>query len=114
MLTAQDKGTAAKESTETQQTTKTITGKKTVKTTSDVVTGRVEKFEARKSMSVTTPGAVSSTKSFALDTKDETYKLPPSLKVGDWVTVRETTDTNGRKTMTVTRSKHVASRRMTS
>jgi hypothetical protein len=114
MLTAQDKGTAAKSSSETQQTTKTITGSKTVKTTSDVVAGRVEKFQARKSMSVTIPGTVSSTKSFALNTKNETYNLPPSLKVGDWVTVRETTDNNGHKTMTVTRSKHVASRRMTS
>jgi len=110
---AQDKGTAAKSSSETQQTTKTITGSKTVKTTSDVVTGRVQKFEARKSMSVTVPGAVSSTKSFNLSTKDETYKMPPSLKVGDWVTVRETTDNKGHKTMTVTRSRHTASRRMT-
>jgi hypothetical protein len=112
VASAQDKGTAAKSSTETQQTTKTMTSGKTVKTTTDVVTGKVEKYDEGKSMSVTVPGKISSTKSFDLNTKDETYKMPSTLKVGDWVTVRESTDNSGHKTMTVTHAKPSASRKI--
>ena len=46
---AQDKSTAAQASKDTQQTTKTTTGSKTMKTTAEVVRGKVEKYEPGKS-----------------------------------------------------------------
>jgi hypothetical protein len=103
---AQDKSTAAKSSTETEQaTTKTMNGK-TVKTNAEVVSGKVESYEAGKSLSVTVPGKIIKTKSFDLNSKNETVHMSPSIKKGDWVTVREMKDNNGHKTVTVSRSKH--------
>ena len=105
MLAAQDKSTAAKSSKEVQQDTKTMTSGKTVKTSTDVVSGKVESYDRGKSLTVTVPGKISSTKSFDLNSKNETVHIASSLKVGDWVSVREKTDNNGHKTLTVTRTK---------
>src|SRR5215467_11262566 len=98
---AQDKSTAAKQSKEVQQETKTSTAKGTAKVTTDTVNGRIESFEAGKSIKVTVPGKIVSTKSWSLDNKDWTYQVPSDLKTGDWVTVSEKTDSNGYKTLTV-------------
>jgi len=101
---AQDKGTAANQSKEVQQDTKTTTRNGTTKTSADTVTGKVESFEAGKSIKVTVPGKIMNTKSFDLDDKNTTVDIPSDVKVGEWVSVREKTDNNGHKTITVQRS----------
>jgi len=55
---AQDKSTAAKQSKEVQQETKTSTAKGTAKVTTDTVNGKVQNFEAGKSIKVTVPGKI--------------------------------------------------------
>ena len=102
---AQDKSTAAKASTDTTQTTKKTMNGKTAKTTGEVVSGQVDSYEPGKSISVTVPGTLVKTKSFDLNDKNETVHMASSVKKGDWVTVREMTDNNGHKTLTVSRTK---------
>jgi hypothetical protein len=101
---AQDKSTAVKQSKEVQQDTKTTTGNKTTKTSADRVYGKVESYEPGKSIKVTVPGKIISTKSFDLDDKDTTVNVASNLKTGDWVSVIEKTGSNGHKTVTVKRS----------
>src|SRR5262249_22080994 len=101
---AQDKSTASKQSQEVQQETKTSTAKGTAKVTTETVNGKIESFESGKSIKVTVPGTVVSTKSWSLDDKDWTYHVPRNLKTGNWVKVSEKTDTNGHKTLTVQHS----------
>jgi len=101
---AQDKSMAAKQSKEVQQETKTSTAKGTAKVTTDTVNGKIETFEAGKSIKVTVPGKIVSTKSWSLDDKDWTYHVPSTLKPGDWVTVSEKTDSNGHKSLTIQHS----------
>src|SRR5258708_4743172 len=103
---AQDKGTAAKQSKEVQQDTKTTTANKTAKTSTDTVYGKVESYEPGKSIKVTLPGKVISTKSFDLDDKNTTVNVAPTVKTGEWVSVVEKTDSNGHKTITVKPSAH--------
>jgi Ni/Co efflux regulator RcnB len=98
---AQDKGTAAKQSKEVQQETKTTTANKTAKTSTDTVYGKVESYEPGKSIKVTVPGKIISTKSFDLDDKNTTVNVAPTVKTGGWVSVVEKTDSNGHKTVTV-------------
>ena len=98
---AQEKGTPSRQSKEVQQDTKTTTPNQTVKTATDTVYGKVETFEAGKSLKVTVPGKNASTKSFDLSSKDETVNVPANLKAGEWVSVMEKTDNNGHKTVTV-------------
>jgi hypothetical protein len=105
---AQDTKAASKQSKETQQDTKTSTDSKTATAKSDVVRGKVESYEPGKSIKVTVPGKISSTKSWDLDSKDETYNVASGVKVGDWVSVREKTDPKGHKTLTVSHSKHTS------
>jgi hypothetical protein len=105
---AQDKATASKQSKEVQQQTKTMTADRTAKTASDTVVGKVESYEAGKSIKVTVPGKIVSTKSFDLDSKDATVNVAPNIKVGEWVSVVEKTDPNGHKTVTVKPSAHKA------
>jgi hypothetical protein len=102
---AQDKSTASKKSQEVQQETKTTDAKGTTKVKTDMVTGKIESFEPGKSIKVTVPGKMVSTKSWSLDDKDWTYQVPENLKTGDWVTVSEKTDNNGHKTLMVKHSK---------
>ena len=105
---AQDKSTAAKQSKEVQQETKTTTVNKTAKTSTDTVYGKVESYEPGKSIKVTVPGKIISTKSFDLDDKNTTVNVAPTVKTGGWVSVVEKTDSNGHKTVTVkpSRQKH--------
>jgi hypothetical protein len=103
---AQDKAAASKQSKEVQQETKTTTTNKTAKTSTDAVAGKVESYEAGKSIKVTVPGKIVSTKSFDLDSKDATVNISPNIKVGEWVSVVEKTDANGHKTVTVKPSAH--------
>ena len=105
---AQDKATASKQSKEVQQDTKTMTANKTAKTSSDTVYGKVESYEPGKSIKVTVPGKIVSTKSFDLDSKDATVNVASDVKTGGWVSVVEKTDTNGHKTVTVKPSAHKA------
>jgi hypothetical protein len=101
---AQDKGTASKQSKEVQQDTKTMTADKTAKTSTDTVYGKVESYDPGKSIKVTVPGTIVSTKSFSLDDKNETINVASSVKVGEWVSVVEKTDNNGHKSVTVSPS----------
>src|SRR5205823_12000590 len=101
---AQDKSKAAKESKEVQQETKTMTGNATENMSADTVYGKVETFEPGKSLKVTIPGKIASTKSFSLDSKDWTYHVAPNLKPGEWVMVSEKTDNNGHKSLKVEHS----------
>jgi multidrug efflux pump subunit AcrA (membrane-fusion protein) len=98
---AQDKPTAAKQSKEVQHETKTMTADKTAKTSTDTVYGKVESYEPGKSIKVTVPGKIVSSKSFDLDSKDATVNVAPNVKAGEWVSVVEKTDSNGHKTVTV-------------
>src|SRR5437763_713711 len=107
-----DKSAASKQSKEVQQDTKTKTDKNTAKTSSDTVYGKVEALEAGKSLKVTVPGTVSSTKSFDLEGKDITAHVPAGIKVGDWVKVTEKTDNNGHKMVTVQHSNEKTASRM--
>src|SRR4030095_10440701 len=103
---AQDKAAASKQSKEVQQGTKTTTANKTAKVSTDTVYGKVESYEPGKSIKVTMPGKIISTKSFALDSKDATVNVAPNVKAGEWVSVVEKTDANGHKTVTVKPSAH--------
>jgi hypothetical protein len=98
---AQDKSTAVKQSKEVQQETKTTTANKTAKTSTDTVYGKVETYEPGKSIKVTVPGKIITTKSFDLDDKNTTVTVAPTVKTGGWVSVVEKTDSNGHKTVTV-------------
>ena len=98
---AQDKSTAAGQSKEVQQDTKTTTADKTAKTATDTVYGKIESYDPGKSIKVTVPGKLITTKSFDLDDKNTTVDVASNLKVGEWVSVVEKTDSNGHKTITV-------------
>jgi hypothetical protein len=95
---------AAKNSTEQKEQTKTTTDSGTSKTNSDTVYGKVESYDPGKSMKVTVPGAVMNSRTFDLSGNDITANVPSSIKVGDWVRVREKTDAKGHKTVTVSPS----------
>src|SRR5262245_34143266 len=103
-FSAQDKATAAKQSNEVRQETKTTTANHTAKTSTDKVHGKVESYEPGKSIKVTVPGKIVQTKSFDLDAKDTTANVASNVKPGQWVSVVEKTDNNGHKTITVTPS----------
>jgi hypothetical protein len=109
-MAADDKDKAAKQSTEVKQETKTKTGSDTSKTSADIVYGKVESYEPGKSIKVTVPGTVESTKSFDLDEKNTTVHAASNIKTGDWVKVSEKTLNNGHKTITVAHSSEKASR----
>ena len=98
---AQDKSTAAQQSKEVQQDTKTMSADRTMKTSTDTVYGKVESYDPGKSIKVTVPGKIMNTKSFDLSGKDITAKVPSTIKTGEWVSVVEKTDNNGHKTVTV-------------
>ena len=93
---------------ESKSTNTTSTDRGTTKTTADTFYGKVEEYQASKSIKISTPGKTEGTKTYSLDSKDETYHVTPNLKVGDWVSVTEKTDNHGRKVMTISRSKHAA------
>jgi hypothetical protein len=103
---AQDKNAASNQSKEVQQDTKTMTEHRTTKMSTDTVYGKVESYEPGKTIKVTVPGKVESTKSFDLSAKDTTFNVASDVKTGEWVSVREKTDNNGHKTVTVSRSTH--------
>ena len=105
-LGAQDKAPASNQSKEVKQQTTTTTTHQTAKTSTDTVYGKVESFESGKSIKVSVPGKIISTKSFDLDSKDATVDVAPNVKVGEWVSVAEKTDANGHKTVTVKPSSH--------
>ena len=107
LLPAQDKSTAARESKETTQTNKVQTDSGTAKENNDLVYGKVEKYEAGKSINVTVPGTIIKTKTFDLDDKGTAYNVPSNIKVGDWVSILEKDGPNGKKSVTI---KHSAKR----
>jgi ribosomal protein S17 len=91
---------------DTKENTKTTTANRTMKTSTDTIYGKVESYEASKTLKVSVPGKISATssKSFDLDEKNATVHVPDTVKVGDWVKVVEKTDNSGHKTLTVTPS----------
>ncbi|HJT86968.1 MAG TPA: hypothetical protein VJ732_03905 [Bryobacteraceae bacterium] len=102
--------TASQNSQEVNQNNKTATNQKTTKTSTDTVYGQIQSYNENKSITVSTPGNTGNSKTFDLNGSDVTTKVAGNLKVGDWVRVRERTDNNGHKMITVTRSseKHAA------
>ena len=110
ILTATDRNSAdrnsqdpAKASKEVVQDIKTITGSGTTKTTIDTVYGKVEAYDQNKSIKMSVPRKLVTSKSFDLTSKNGTMNVAPDLKVGDWVKAQEKTDNNGHKTLTVER-----------
>ena len=95
---------AHKGSMEQKEHTKTTTGSGTSKMNSETVYGKVESYDPGKSIKVTIPGTVMNTKTFDLSGNDITANVPSTIKVGDWVRVREKTDTKGHKMVTVSPS----------
>jgi hypothetical protein len=98
---------------DTSTDTKSTMAGKTMKTSSEVITGKVESYDPGKSIKVMTAGKNSMSKSFDLDTKNETVHMASNVKVGDRVTVRERTAANGHKTLTVSRSKRMTTTKTT-
>jgi len=96
-----DSRSAAQHSREEKDSSKTVTENGTAKTDTDTVFGKVESFDQGKSIKVSVPGTIVTTKSFDLSGKDVTANVASGIKVGDWVRVRETTDNNGHKTVKV-------------
>jgi hypothetical protein len=96
---------ASDQSTETKRDTTTTTANGTVKGTVETVSGKIESYDAGKSLKVSVPGKIITSKSFSLDSKDYTYSVAPNLKPGEWVTVTDKTDSKGRKSLTVKHSK---------
>jgi hypothetical protein len=97
-----------KGSRETVQETKTTTDSGTTKTSTDTVFGKVEDFVAGKSIKVSTPGTVMTSRSFDLQGKDITSHVSSTIRKGAWVNVVEKTDNNGHKMVNVTPSTHAA------
>jgi ribosomal protein S17 len=104
VASGQDRSKPANQSSEVQQNSTTRTADRTENTSADTVIGKVESYEAGKSLKVSAPGKIINTKAYSLDSKDWTYHVTPNLNTGDWVKVTETTDPNGHKTLTVQRS----------
>jgi hypothetical protein len=92
---------AANASKEVTQDTKTTTNAGTNKVSTGTVYGKTESYEPGKSITVSVPSTVSTTKSFDLNAKDESVNIVPNVKVGEWVSVQAKTDNNGHKTVTV-------------
>jgi archaellum component FlaG (FlaF/FlaG flagellin family) len=91
----------AKASKEVVQDIKTTTDSGTSKMTIDTVYGKVEAYDLNKSLKVSVPGKVVTSKTYDLTSKNETMNVAPGLKVGDWVKAQEKTDNDGHKTVTV-------------
>ena len=98
------------------QDTNTTTADKTAKTATDTAYGKIESYDPGKSIKVTVPGKLITTKSFDLDDKNTTVDVASNLKVGEWVSVAEKTDSSGHKTITVKPSseKHASQGKTTS
>jgi hypothetical protein len=94
----------ASRSKEVQQNTTTTTNNGTYKSSVDTVNGKVESYDAGKSLKVSVPGKIITSKSYSLNSKDYTYHVAENLKPGDWVSVTQKTDEKGHKVLSVTRS----------
>jgi hypothetical protein len=92
------------------QEIKTTTDSGTTKTAIDTLYGKVEAYDLNKSIKLSVPGKLMTSKSFDLTSKDETMNVAPGLKVGDWVKGEEKTDNNNHQTLTVERWSEQASR----
>jgi hypothetical protein len=103
---AQDK--PSQSSSEVTQQKKSVTKGGTKKTDIDTVIGKVENFEPGKSIKVSVPGTIMTSKTFDLSGNNITAKVASGIKVGDWVQVRETDENNGHKMVSVSRSSEKA------
>ena len=83
---------------QTTETKHTGPGKNT-KTKGKTVTGMVKSYDAGKKIVVT--GPKNKDYSFDLDDKDMTANVDPAVAVGNKVTVKESTDDAGKKTLSV-------------
>jgi ribosomal protein S17 len=95
---------------EVTQDTKTITNSGTTTTNTDTIYGKVESYNLNKSIKVSVPGKVVTSKSFDLSAKNETVNIAPKVKVGDWVSIQRMTDNTGHKTLTIEHTNERASR----
>ena len=68
----------------------------------------MEEYEPGKSIKISTSGKTEDAKTYDLTATDLKAHLASNLKVGDWVSVKEKTDNNGKKMLTIARSKHAA------
>src|SRR5437660_10297133 len=102
---ADDKDKAADKSKETVTDTKTTTQTGTTKTHNETIHGKVEEYTPGKSIKVSVPGKIVNSRTFDLDDKDLTAQVASNVKVGDWVTVMEKTDKNGKKPVQIQHSK---------
>jgi hypothetical protein len=100
----QDKSSASQQSQEVQQETKASTAQGTTKMKTDTVSGKIESFDPGKSIKITVPGKIVSSRSWSLNNKDWTYNVPNNLKPGDWIRINEKTDNSGHKTVTIQHS----------
>ena len=108
---ADDEKDKAKDKSKEQVTdTKTTTASGTTKTHQDTVYGKVEEYTPGKSIKVSVPGKIIDTKTFDLADKDVMSHVASNIKVGDWVSVMEKTDKNGKKHLQVQHSKQNAAR----
>jgi hypothetical protein len=99
-----DSRTAAQNSREEKDNSQSVTNGGTAKVATDTVYGKVEAFEPGKSIKVSVPGMIITTKSFDLSGSKPTANVASGVKVGDWVRVQEKSDNNGNKTVTVAHS----------
>jgi len=95
---------------EVTQDTKTITNSGSTTTSTDTVYGKIEAYNQNRSIKVSVPGKVVTSKSFDLNAKNETVNVAPNLKVGDWVSIQQMTGNDGHKTLTIERTHERASR----
>jgi len=99
-----DKGTAQTRTEASQKNEKNE-----VKKSAEIAYGKVESYDPGKSISISEPpGQAEGKRSFDLAATDVTAKVPANVKVGDWVRVRETTNSEGHKTITVSPSSEKA------
>jgi hypothetical protein len=74
------------------------------------VYGQIEGYTLNKSIKVSAPGKVVTSKSFDLSAKNQTVNVASNLKVGDWVSIQQLTDNHGHKTLKIERTHERASR----
>jgi hypothetical protein len=99
-----DSRTAAQNSREEKENSKIVTNNGTTKIAADTVYGKVESYEPGKSIKVSVPGTILTSKAFDLSGSHTTASVASGVKVGDWVRVQEKTDNSGHKNVSVAHS----------
>ncbi len=74
----------------------------------DMIFGKVESYQPGQSLTISTPDSAQGTRTFDLSKQDVKAKVSSDVKVGDWVSVAQKTDSSGKQTITVKKSKSAA------